>query len=130
MKPLTEYVLTDPWPEKHDFTTTYVYSRGQLRFSGTQVEYRARQVEFVGCVVEHVVEEAKLIVARADFSLKKKALYLQFKDDLIEEAGMQGDHRANALFKWCSDREDGDLNSISDMFIELADIMMASPPRT
>ncbi len=101
MKPF-EYYSRNPidYPSKETYTTTYVYSKGAVVWSGTNEDYRtrARADVFKGMLVEHIVDEVALKAARQAYGAEASRLAQEFKADLFEEHGVTGHPKANKCF--------------------------------
>lgn len=99
MKPLKYYSTFEvPYPNRDEFTDVFVYSRGNVVFSGPFNEYKKRASQFAGMLVEKTVNEAGLKEQRIRYGAEQTRLEQEFKRDLFEEHGVTENPKAGLCY--------------------------------
>ena len=100
MKPYSYYKApTIPYPNKDEYTNVFVYSKGEVVFSGPYAEFKDRGPDrFKGMLVEKTVNEDGFKEQRRLYGIEQSRLEQEFKADLFEDHGVTDNPKANKCF--------------------------------
>jgi len=101
MKPFDYYKKNPlPYPSKDEYTTVFVYSKGAVVWEGTYAEFRSRNDAgvFKGMLIEKIVDESRLKVARQAYGVEESRLEQEFKNDLFEYHGVTDNPKAGKCY--------------------------------
>lgn len=87
-----------PYPSRDEFVTVFVYSQGQVLWTGPLNEYKNMTDRFQNCVIEKVANDEGLKAARAAYGAEASRLEQEFKNDLFEYHGVTENPKANKCY--------------------------------
>jgi hypothetical protein len=127
MKQLAYYTTVEvPTPNKDDFIDVFVYSKGEVVWSGKYNDFKPfAEGRFRGMLVEKVINEDGLKAQRAAHSEALSEKMREFKDDLFAEYGVTDNPkaaRAYALAKAYAD-DSRDLHSVRSYFEDFVNLI-------
>lgn len=95
-----DYKNNAPYPNKKDFTTIFVYSKGVVLFKGTREEVEQELGKDFGkkYVVEISVDEVDYKKVRDAYYAEENRLYEKFKQDLFEEYEVENNPNREKAF--------------------------------
>lgn len=80
-------------PDKRDYTTLYVYDKGECVYSGKESDY---QESLLKKTYQKYVDEEAYKAAKTEYHAEARRLETEFMQDLFEEFGVQ-DHPKREL---------------------------------
>lgn len=126
MKPFNHYQnSTIPHPHKDDYTTYYVYHKGEKIWEGSYSEYKNNSdVPFPkGFVFEKFVDEEAYKEHLRKYNLEINKLRQEFKDDLFEEFGVTDNPKREKCFQLVVDYSTICLKDVYEAFADFVDLI-------
>jgi hypothetical protein len=114
-------------PTRADFTTYYVYRKGEVIFKGTSDEYKVNQASVTpGAVLERVVDEEALRAAQVLVYAERKLRNEVYRRDVWAEHGMMGHPKVNAVWELTlaiATRHGIEHENVEELFGDIANLL-------
>lgn len=95
-----EYYSNVPveFPERDDYTTCYLYSKGKVIYKGNIKEIRKKYKNSSNMVTEKDFDRDAYTAARKKYSDAQNKLVEEFKNDLFEEYGVENNPKREKCY--------------------------------
>ena len=122
MKPFDYYSKSSiTYPVKQDYTTYYVYDKGEVigKFAAWERSKAVLEGLFPNAVVQAVLDEDAFKVHQAQYNEEKQKLAQEFEDDLFDEFGVSDNPKRHKCFglAW----ENGHAHGYSEVYNHFSD---------
>ena len=101
MKPFDYYSKPQTvYPNKKDYTTYYVYDRGEMLYCGTCINQPVSKLkeDYPNAVIQEVLDEEEYKAQRKRYSDESAKLYKEFQNDLFEDYGVSDNPKRHKCF--------------------------------
>lgn len=126
MKDFKYYSTVDMiYPSRTDYTTIFVYHRGEKLFEGTPEQFRSAEGGFPkGFVTERVFREEEYRDHQKEYGQKQGALLKEFAEDMYEEFDVVENPKKHKCYQvaWEHGHAAG-LEDVYNWFQELVDLI-------
>lgn len=112
-------------PSKDDFTTCYLYHKGEVIFKGTPAEYK-QQPTVVGAVLQRIVDTEALHAAQDLVYAERKVRNDAYRRDVWAEHGMMAHPKVNKVWELTlaiATRHGIEHEDVEELFGDLADLV-------
>lgn len=111
----------ESFPNQKDFTTFYVYNKGEVLWSGTGKTYDEVLKQFPGATIESEIDEEALNKAWEDYHAAPNINEEEFIKDLFEEFGVTDNPKNQLCYSIA--REKGHAYGFSEVYNEFSDLV-------
>ena len=129
MRDFDHYQTKLPYPNRNDYTTVFVYNRGDVLFEGSLEDYykwhsEAKELETEIGTVEKYVDEEAYKAARKAYYDDQNELIAEFVRDLFEEFEVHHNPKAQKAYGMAYERgHSGGLEEVYNEFADLVDLI-------
>jgi len=122
MKPFEYYSRPQtPYPAKQDYTTYYVYDKGEVigKFAAWESSKAVLGGLYPNALIQSVLDEDAFKVHQAQYHKEKQKLAQEFENDLFDEFGVSDNPKRHKCFSlaW----ENGHANGYSEVYNHFSD---------
>ena len=125
MKPFDYYSKPQTlYPNKGDYTTYYVYDKGECVAKAVGFEKSKRQLrdEYPNAVIQEALDEEAYKAHRKQYNTESAKLRDEFANDLFEEFDVGDNPKRHKAFDYACDKG-GSYSDVYDVFADIVELI-------